>query len=80
MSRKEGISGPVARHTGWTDLQRARVAFDEFTIGWADKLDANWLKGDLAWFSGRAGHELTRPRRLHLMHFFDHHAPGAICA
>ena len=41
-------------------------------IGWADRLDPGWLPGDLTWFSGAAGREVTKPKGLLVTHMFNH--------
>jgi uncharacterized damage-inducible protein DinB len=56
----------------WAELKQARNAFDEVILRWADQLDAAWLKGDLTWFSGAAGSEITRPKWLLVTHLFNH--------
>src|SRR5438270_6607474 len=47
-----GIPESVSLYPDWDGLKRERVSFDETMIGWADKLDASSLAGDLAWYSG----------------------------
>ena len=56
----------------WEDLKREREAFDETIIGWTDGLDQGWLDGDITWFSGIIGREMTRPRWKIVTHFFNH--------
>ena len=56
----------------WSDLKRARIAFDAIIQAWADNLDAGWLVGDLSWFSGAVGREVTRPRWQLVTHLFNH--------
>jgi uncharacterized damage-inducible protein DinB len=67
-----GIPGSIAMHEQWDDLKRDRVAFDATIVDWADGLDPAWLAGDLTWFSGGVGRELTRPKAGLVMHFFNH--------
>jgi uncharacterized damage-inducible protein DinB len=56
----------------WVDLKRERQAFDQAIIGWTNGLDDAWLAGDITWFSGAAGRELSRPRWKIVTHFFNH--------
>ena len=56
----------------WEDLRREREAFDETIIGWTDGLDQEWLAGDITWYSGILGRELSRPRWKIATHFFNH--------
>ena len=67
-----GIKGSVALHDDWDDLKRVRVAFDETMIGWADGLDAQWLKGDLTYYSVGAKRDITAPKWLLVTHMFNH--------
>ena len=66
----------------WSALKAARVALDASMIEWTQTLDAAWLAGDLTWFSGAAGKELSRPRWLLVAHMFNHqtHHRGQIHA
>jgi uncharacterized damage-inducible protein DinB len=56
----------------WAELKAARVAFDEVIVGWADKLGAVDLDGDVTWYSGTLGHDVTRARWLLVTHMFNH--------
>jgi uncharacterized damage-inducible protein DinB len=67
-----GIPASVAMYERWEDLKRERAAFDQVLIDWAHELDPEGLKGDLTWFSGAAGHEVTMPRWLLVTHMFNH--------
>jgi uncharacterized damage-inducible protein DinB len=70
--RAKSIKESVAQHDGWADLKEAREAFDHTIIAWADPLDAAWLQGDLTWFSGAMGPEVTKPKWLLVTHMFNH--------
>ena len=80
MSRFAGTPAPTGKrpadstseHEGWEDLKQARTAFDEVIVDWAGKLDPAWLHGDLTWFSGAAGREVSKPKWLLLTHMFNH--------
>jgi len=56
----------------WEDLKHERRAFDETIIAWAEKLDPAWLDGDMTWYSGAAGRQISRPRWLLVTHVFNH--------
>lgn len=56
----------------WPDFVDERRRFDGVIEGWAAELDPAWLDGDLSWYSGSAGREITRPRALLVTHFFNH--------
>ena len=66
------IPDSVSMYEGWDDLKRERWAFDAVIADWAGKLDEAWLGGELTWFSGAAGREVTRPRWLLVAHLFNH--------
>lgn len=68
--------------TDWAELRQARAVFDATIMDWAQETNANWLAGDLTWFSGAAGKELTRPRWILVGHLFNHqtHHRGQIHA
>jgi uncharacterized damage-inducible protein DinB len=80
MSRLAGTPKPKAPDipgsTGmfeiWEDLKREREAFDGVISAWAEGLDRGWLEGDLTWYSGAAGREVTKPRWLLVTHLFNH--------
>jgi uncharacterized damage-inducible protein DinB len=67
-----GIPQSVAMYDDWDELKRERQAFDRVMIEWAQGLDAKWLEGDLTWFSGAAGRELTKRKWLLVTHMFNH--------
>lgn len=80
MSRFAGTARPkapngraaVTQYPDWNDLARERVDFDQVIIGWADSLAPSWLEGDLTWFSGGTGRELTKPKWILVTHLFNH--------
>jgi uncharacterized damage-inducible protein DinB len=56
----------------WEELKRARAICDEHILGWADRLCAETIAGDLVWRSATLGGEVGRPRWLVIAHFFNH--------
>jgi uncharacterized damage-inducible protein DinB len=80
MHRFAGFPAPsvpdIASSTGetasWDELHAARGALDRRIVDWADGLRAGDLEGDLTWFSGAAGREITKPLWLLITHFFNH--------
>lgn len=70
--RAAGIPDSTAMFESWGDLERERRAFDQVIIEWAGMLDAAWLQGDLTYFSGAAGREITKPKALLVTHLFNH--------
>jgi uncharacterized damage-inducible protein DinB len=49
-----------------------RQEMDRGIEAWAADVTAEWLAGQLTWYSGLAGREISAPRTLILMHFFNH--------
>lgn len=56
----------------WPAMRATRTEYDSRIEAWAARLGEADLTGDVAWFSGAAGHEMTRPRWLLLSHMFNH--------
>src|SRR5262249_49916701 len=67
-----GIPESVALYGDWDELKRERKAFDAVVIDWADRLDAAWVAGELAYYSGAAKRELRKPTWLLVTHMFNH--------
>ena len=80
MSRLAGFDAPVSPDIrssvteieDWDDLKAARAGLDRSIIDWAAAVSADELDGDLTWYSGALGAELSRPRKLLLAHLFNH--------
>ena len=68
----KSIAESVGAIPDWTDLKQQRIAFDEVILGWAERLEPAWLAGDLTWYSGAIGREVTKPRALLVTHLFNH--------
>lgn len=78
MSRFEGGEGPGGSIEGspdlydWRALMAARPKLDARIAGWAWMLTAEDLAGDLRWYSGALGRDLTKPYALCVTHVFNH--------
>lgn len=79
LSRLTGTEGPggsigasVGLHATPTDWGAARAETDALVIDWADGLGQRDVRGDLVWWSGAAGREVSRPRALCIVHMFNH--------
>lgn len=68
--------------SNWAELKRQRTAMDQAISTWGQSLDSAWLEDDLAWFSGAAKREVTKPAGFLVVHFFNHqtHHRGQIHA
>lgn len=53
-------------------LRAARAVADSRIETWARGVDADWLAGDLVWFSGEARTERRGNRAFLLVHLFNH--------
>ncbi len=56
----------------FSTLTAARVALDARLEAWAAGITEADLRGELTWFSGALQKDVTRPRRLLLVHMFNH--------
>jgi uncharacterized damage-inducible protein DinB len=79
MSRFDGWDKPVATQKDSADLiadfktlRRAREAADAEITTWASRMDGAWLNEDQTWFSGGLGRDVSMPRGLLMVHFFNH--------
>lgn len=70
--QSEDIPGSVSQYQTYEDLKRERAAFDQVIDEWAAGISPEALEGDLTWYSGAAGHEITKPRWLLITHMFNH--------
>ena len=77
-----GIAETLVFETDWRRLRARRAEADAGIVGWADGLGPEALADDLAWWSGAAGREITKPRALCVLHMFNHqtHHRGQIHA
>jgi uncharacterized damage-inducible protein DinB len=53
-------------------LRETRVVIDAGILEWAGRIEQSWLAGELTWFSGAAGRELSKPLGVLVVHFFNH--------
>jgi uncharacterized damage-inducible protein DinB len=79
MSRFAGTPKPpgviaqsVSLCGDWETLKSARADFDRTIIDWADTVRPEWLAGDMTYFSGAIGREVTAPRWVLVTHLFNH--------
>ncbi|MEM9436378.1 MAG: DinB family protein [Pseudomonadota bacterium] len=52
--------------------EEARSEADARIIAWAESLSDTRLGGDLSWYSGAAGRNVTKPMAFCVAHFFNH--------
>ncbi|MDU8929197.1 DinB family protein [Alisedimentitalea sp. MJ-SS2] len=79
MSRFDGGDGPeggIPDSAGmiltFRDWAEARDRMDARILRWAEGVSTADLAGDLTWFSGAAGFEVSRPLAMCVTHMFNH--------
>lgn len=78
MSRFDGGEGPLRPLNetgdayGWSELRAERPVVDARISSWAAGLVDGAFDGDLTWWSGAAGREMSRPYALCVVHVFNH--------
>ena len=77
-----GIAESTAIARNPADWEARRFQTDGRIRVWADKLHAVDLVGNLSWYSGTVGAEVTKPLAQLIVHFFNHqtHHRGQIHA
>ena len=68
----KSIAEGLEQFGDWSELVTAREKFDRLIEAWADQLGDEGLAGDLTWYSGATGREMTRPRSITVVHVFNH--------
>lgn len=53
-------------------LRAERASIDARICGWSRRVGQVWLDGDLTWFSGAAGREVSKPLSILVPHLFNH--------
>ncbi len=79
MSRFDGWEKPDARISesgdlflDWEGLVSTREETDGRILDWSNQVVDAELAGDLVWFSGALGREVSRPLALCVVHFYNH--------
>lgn len=79
MSRFDGGAAPGVGipdspdlFSDWVQYKAARREMDRRILDWAEAARASDCAGDLTWWSGAMGAEVTRPCALVFTHFFNH--------
>lgn len=77
-----GIEGSLNITPDWETFKAARAETDAVIADWVGSLTDADLAGDLSWYSGAAGRDMTQPINLLVMQFFNHqtHHRGQIHA
>jgi uncharacterized damage-inducible protein DinB len=77
-----GIPGSVSLIGDWDTFIAERKAFDQRILQWAHDVAPDWFEGDLSWFSGALGRDVTKPKTVLVIQLFNHqtHHRGQIHA
>ena len=71
-ARMASIPESVDEYGTWEVMVEARKTLDEEIIAWSDTVDEGFLAGDLSWYSGAMGREVSKPYSVLVAHFFNH--------
>ena len=79
---KSGITDSTNFIKGWELFNADRKAFDQRILQWAHEVTPDWFEGELTWFSGAIDREITKPKKMLVIQFFNHqtHHRGQIHA
>jgi uncharacterized damage-inducible protein DinB len=77
-----GIPGSVSLIGDWETFLADRKALDHRILQWAHDVTPDWFEGDLSWFSGALGRDITKPKKTLVIQLFNHqtHHRGQIHA
>ncbi|HAT86799.1 DinB family protein [Cohaesibacter gelatinilyticus] len=67
-----GIPESARNIKNWQSFREERKTFDERILQWAHEVDASWFDGDLSWFSGAMGCQVTKPKNMLVIQLFNH--------
>ena len=79
---KGGIPESGKLYNDWNTFVKLRANFDKTIINWANTVKPNWFVGDLSWYSGAVGRDVTKPKSVLVLQLFNHqtHHRGQIHA
>jgi len=80
MSRFAGTPKParpsipesIHETASWDEYVAGRRALDAAILDWTAGVGDAWFDGDLTWWSGAAGREVSKPKSMLILHFFNH--------
>lgn len=77
-----GIPESTTLADDWPTFKAARAAMDQRIIDWCATAQAADIEGELHWYSGAMGRDMSKPRAICLMQLFNHqtHHRGQIHA
>ncbi|RMC36455.1 DinB family protein [Paracoccus alkanivorans] len=77
-----GLAESVGLADDWPAFREKRRELDELILQWAHEVPSEWFEGELNWFSGAIGRELSKPKKMLVLQMFNHqtHHRGQIHA
>lgn len=77
-----GIPESTGLIADWPTYLTERRQLDTDILEWAKQLPSTWFDGDLTWFSGAVGRQVTLPKTVVILQMFNHqtHHRGQIHA
>ncbi len=77
-----GIPDSTSMIDNWVKFRVERKAFDERILQWAHEVTLEWFEGDISWYSGAIGRDVTKPKKMLVIQLFNHqtHHRGQIHA
>lgn len=67
-----GITDSTGFIRSWEQYLTDRAAFDQTIVDWAHTVEPQWFEGDLSWYSGAVGRDLTKPKKTLIIQLFNH--------
>ena len=58
--------------SNWEQYCSDRKSFDKSILQWAHEVTPGWFDGDLSWFSGALGRDVSKPKKLLVIQMFNH--------
>lgn len=77
-----GIGNSFALADDWHSFRDRRAQMDARILDWADQVKPEWFAGEMTWYSGAMGREVTLPLSVLSVQMFNHqtHHRGQIHA
>lgn len=72
VAPRGGITETTEMISSWHSYRADRKTFDEQIMRWAHEVTPDWFEGELTWFSGAIGCEITKPKSTLVIQFFNH--------
>ena len=72
VAPRGGITETTEMISSWHSYRADRKTFDARIMRWAHEVTPDWFEGELTWFSGAIGCEITKPKSTLVIQFFNH--------